>query len=191
MPARVRTKRRSSLAPIRVSQLRRSSYNLRSGELRTVVCPGCEIWRQIVGDKTLTIRDHYSTDLGGAELAAGQRDRRCPSARRIVLLDLTADEITAWAKEQDRRMKTDALPAETRRAARQHYKPMPAVPGPVHLMATPRPATEHTASERAEQWKKLLSAVEDANDRRAEPLVGSTGPIRGIDAPRETLRPAA
>ncbi|MFF4384464.1 hypothetical protein [Kitasatospora sp. NPDC001547] len=134
MPARVRTKRRSSLPAIRISRLRPSTYNLRVGEVRTIVCPDCQTWQRIMGDTTLTIRDHHATDLGGAELAAGQQDRRCPSARRIVLVDLTAHEIAKWQKAQDRRIKPDAMPTETRRAARQHYKPQAPVAPAVHQL---------------------------------------------------------
>ncbi|MFD4198799.1 hypothetical protein, partial [Amycolatopsis thermoflava] len=63
MPARTRTKRRSALPPLRLSTLRPHLYNLRPDEVATVVCPDCRTWQRIMGDKTLTIRDHYSTDL--------------------------------------------------------------------------------------------------------------------------------
>ncbi|MCX4690726.1 hypothetical protein [Kitasatospora purpeofusca] len=96
MPARTRTKRRSPLPPLKLSILLPTHYNLRPDEANTVVCPDCQTWQRIMGDKTLTIRDHYSTDLSGAELEAGQRDTRCPSARRIVEIDVT---VARWARQ--------------------------------------------------------------------------------------------
>ncbi|MEE1821237.1 hypothetical protein PUR61_03340 [Streptomyces sp. BE20] len=98
MPARTRTKRRSPLPPLQLSTLLPSHYNLRPDEANAVACPDCQTWQRIMGDqgKTRTIRDHYSTDLSGAELDAGQRDTRCPSARRIVEIDVT---IAHWARQ--------------------------------------------------------------------------------------------
>lgn len=262
MPARTRTKRRSSLPAIRISRLRPSTYNLRVGEVRTIVCPDCQTWQRIMGDTTLTIRDHHATDLGGAELAAGQRDRRCPSARRIVLVDLTADKLVKWQKVQDRRMAADAMPAEVRRPTAVLKKiKAPSVPAIIQLVPAPATAdsarrayethrsrcsygctttTEHgtlhvthctdgerlgatylrllrrepqqrrnralyeethAAAERARarqfparragEWASVEQAVANTDAQRAKPLAGAIGPIRGIEAPRQTLRPTA
>ncbi|MFJ5927618.1 hypothetical protein ACIQF6_33985 [Kitasatospora sp. NPDC092948] len=125
MPARTRTKRRSSLPPLRLSTLLPSSYNVRPDEMHTVVCPSCDSWQRIMGGTTLTIRDHYSTDLSGAELEAGQRDTRCPSARRIVEIDV---KIAAWAKQIEE--------GSTQVAARRPTKVLRKVP-------TPKPPALH------------------------------------------------
>ncbi|MGW3077881.1 hypothetical protein [Kitasatospora sp. NPDC001132] len=262
MPARTRTKRRSALPAIRISRLRPSTYNLRTGEVRTIVCPDCQTWQRIMGDTTLTIRDHHATDLSGADLAAGLRDRRCPSARRIVLVDLSADKLAKWQKAQDRRISPDAMPAESRRPTAV-LKKIKAPAAPALHQLVPAPATAdsarrayekhrshcsygcttktehgtlhvthctdgerlgatylrllrrepqqrrnrvlyeeiHAAAERARarqfptrratEWAVVKQAVANADAQRAKPLVGALGPIRGIEAPRQTLRPTA
>ncbi|MFD8597491.1 hypothetical protein ACFV1L_21055 [Kitasatospora sp. NPDC059646] len=164
MPARVRTKRRSALPPIRLSALRPSTYNLRCGEVRTIVCPDCQTWQRIMGDTTLTIRDHVSTDLSGAELTAGQQDRRCTSARRIVEVDLTADEIARWQRVQDRRISPDAMPAESRRGTTVLKKTRtPLQPAVLHI-AQGRPAPSEvpapTAAERTAKWAERYPVAE-------------------------------
>ncbi|MEU4301949.1 hypothetical protein [Kitasatospora aureofaciens] len=125
MPARTRTKRRSFLPPLKLSTLLPSHYNLRPDEVNTVVCPDCQTWQRIMGDKTLTIRDHYSTDLSGAELEAGQRDTRCSSARRIVEVDV---KVAHWAKQVEE--------GSTQVAARRATTVLKKIP-------TPKPAALH------------------------------------------------
>ncbi|MEV8099438.1 hypothetical protein [Kitasatospora sp. NPDC085879] len=196
MPARVRTKRRSALPTVRISSLRPSTYNLRPGEVHTIVCPDCQTWQRIMGASTLTIRDHHATDLSGAELDAGQRDTRCPSARRVVLVDLTPDEITDWATEQDRPMKLDAMPAETRRAARRHYKPLPpAAPALHHIAERRETAPAPTGAARTAQWTEVLPAVDHTDMvRRTAVLAGHGEPrhlVYGAQVPTTTLHPAA
>ncbi|WBP91974.1 hypothetical protein [Kitasatospora cathayae] len=173
---RARSRRTYGCEPIQLSKLNPADINMCPGVQLSIVCRECHSWHRVVGKTDLKVIQH-GRDNG----------ERCPGGNRQVQADLTPERWFANLRRQE----LDALPAETRRAARQHYKPLPAVPGPVHLMATPRPAVEHTASERTEQWKKLQPAVKDTNDRRADPLSGAIGPIRGIEAPRTTLRPAA
>ncbi len=149
----------------------------------SIVCPECDTWRRIVGTTDLKLVGHER----------GKSDR-CPGGNRQVEVDLTPDR---WLARL-RRQQLDALSPETRRAATQHYKPLPAQPGPVHLMAESRPEVEHTASQRnkqarqrIERWKAAVRTVEDTDNRRAAPLAGAIGPIRGIEVPTETLHPTA
>ncbi|MEV7782730.1 hypothetical protein [Kitasatospora sp. NPDC088351] len=202
MPARVRTKRRSSLAPLKLSTLRPSTYNLRPTELHTVVCPDCQTWQQIVGATTLTIRDHYATDLSGAELAAGQRDRRCSSARRVVVIDI---DVATWQRAQDRRISPDAMPAEIRRPTKVLRK-IPTPKPPALTQLNPAPATAasahraqqeaaRTAGERvlrrqfpvrrAAEWAGVRLQVLVADTLRELPLEDALGPIRGAEVPTE------
>ncbi|MFE4399095.1 MULTISPECIES: hypothetical protein [Streptomycetaceae] len=183
MPARTRTKRRSALPALLISSLRPSTYNLRPAELHTVVCPDCQRWQQIVGATTLTIRDHHGTDLGGAELAVGQRDRRCPSARRVVIIDI---DVAAWQRAQDRRVSPDAMPAEIRRPTTVLKKVKAPVAPTVLQIAQPRPAAPApTAAERAEQWAGVRLRVLAADIRRELPLEDAVGPIRGAEVPTD------
>ncbi|MFJ5122969.1 hypothetical protein [Kitasatospora sp. NPDC088548] len=179
MPARTRTKRRSSLSPLKLSTLLPSRYNLRPDEANTVVCPSCDTWQRIMGDqgKTRTIRDHYSTDLSGAELEAGQRDTRCPSARRIVEIDV---KVAHWAKQ----IEEGTTQVAARRPTTVLRKiPTPKPPAVLH-MAQPRPAVpEPTADERAEQWAEILLPVFVADALRRIPLHGARGPIFPLALP--------
>ncbi|MFJ4672806.1 hypothetical protein [Kitasatospora purpeofusca] len=150
MPARTRTKRRSSLPPLKLSTLLPSHYNLRPDEVNTVACPDCQTWQRIMGDKTKTIRDHYSTDLSGAELGAGQRDTRCPSARRIVEIDVT---IAQWAQQVEE--------GSTQVAARRPTKVLRKVP-------TPKPAALHQLAPAAPTADSARRASEAHRARCAE-----------------------
>ncbi|WP_051812646.1 hypothetical protein [Kitasatospora sp. MBT63] len=180
MSTRTRSRRTYGRAPLKLSSLNPANINLAQA---SIVCPECDTWRRIVGTTDLKLVGHER----------GKSDR-CPGGNRQFEVDLTPDR---WLARL-RRQQLDALSPETRRAATQHYKPVPAQPGPVHLMAASRPEVEYTAGQRIEQarkrmeqWKKLQDEVKDANGRRAEPLVGAVGPIRGIEVPKKTLHPAA
>ncbi|MBP0453973.1 hypothetical protein J5Y04_31190 [Kitasatospora sp. RG8] len=177
MPARTRTKRRSSLPSIKLSTLLPSLYNLRPDEVNTVVCPDCQTWQRIMGDKTRIIRDHYSTDLSGAELEAGQRDTRCPSARRIVEVDVT---LAHWAKQVEEGS-TQVAARRPTTVLKKVKTPQP--PAVLHI-AQPRPAVPApTAAERADQWADVLLPVFISDALRRIPLHGARGPIIPLTLP--------
>ncbi|MEU8927012.1 hypothetical protein AB0D10_39855 [Kitasatospora sp. NPDC048545] len=181
MSTRTRSRRTYGRAPLKLSSLNPANIDLAQA---SIVCPECDTWRRVVGKTDLKVIGHER----------GKTDH-CPGGNRQVQVDLTPDR---WLARL-RRQQLDALSPETRRAATQHYKPLPAQPGPVHLMATARPeADEPTAAQlkrqaqqRTAQWKKVVQVIKETDDLRAKPLVGAIGPIRGIEAPRTTLHPAA
>ncbi|MFD9598650.1 hypothetical protein ACFWA9_38615 [Kitasatospora sp. NPDC059973] len=181
MSTRTRSRRTYGRAPLKLSQLNPANIDMVKA---SIVCPDCDTWRRVVGKTDLKVVSHER----------GTTDH-CPGGNRRVEVDLTPDRWLARLRRQH----LDALSAETRRAATQHYKPLPAQPGPVHLMATARPeADEPTASQRnaqarrrTAQWKTVVRTVKDVDSERAEPLVGAIGPIRGIEVPTETLHPTA
>ncbi|MFE9427770.1 hypothetical protein ACFYNO_32965 [Kitasatospora sp. NPDC006697] len=167
---RTRSRRTYGREPLQFSKLNPADIDMLPGLQISILCRKCLSWHRVVGKTDRRVVQH---GLGNGE--------PCPGGNRQVRIDITPEQ---WLARR-RRQQLEALPAQTRRAARQHFKPLPAVPGPVHLMATPRPAVELTARERTQQWKDLESAVKDANDRRAEPLKGAIGPIRGAGVPTE------
>ncbi|MET8704357.1 hypothetical protein ABZW10_36710 [Kitasatospora sp. NPDC004723] len=181
MSTRTRSRRTYGRAPLKLSQLNPANIDMVKA---AVVCPDCDTWRRVVGKTDLKVIGHER----------GTSDH-CPGGNRRVEVDLTPDRWVARLRRQE----LDALSAETRRAATQHYKPLPAQPGPVHLMATPRPEeAEHTASERnararqrMEQWKTVAKAVRNVDSVRADLPTDAISPLRGIEAPTKTLRPAA
>ncbi|MFJ2781559.1 hypothetical protein [Kitasatospora sp. NPDC087315] len=181
MSTRTRSRRTYGLKPLKLSQLNPANIDMARA---SIVCPDCDTWRRVVGTTDLKVITHERGTTGN-----------CPGGHRKVEVDLTPDRWLARLRRQE----LDALSAETRRAATQHYKPLPAPAGPVHLMATARPAAdEPTASERNAQarqrtvlWKEVAKVVEETDAERAAPLVDSIGPIRGIEAPRMTLHPTA
>lgn len=181
MPARTRTKRRSSLPPLKVSTLLPSRYNLRPDEVLTLVCPSCETWQRIMGDKTRTIRDHYSTDLSGAELEAGQRDTRCPSARRIVEIDV---KVAHWAR--------DIEEGSTQVAARRPTTVLkkvkaPQAPAVLHIAqgrpAEPTVSAKQVARKRAKGWEAVRVGVLVTDALRQQPLYGARGPLFSLPLP--------
>ncbi|MER8188211.1 hypothetical protein [Kitasatospora sp. NPDC094015] len=181
MSTRTRSRRTYGHAPLKLSQLNPANIDMVQ---TSIVCPDCDTWRRVVGKTDLKVIGHERGTLD-----------RCPGGNRRVEVDLTPDR---WLARL-RRQQLDALSAETRRPATQYYKPLPAQPGPVHLMAMPRPkANEPTASQRnkqarqrTEHWKKVVELVKETDDLRAKPLEGSVGPIRGIEVPKTTLHPTA
>jgi len=181
MSTRTRSRRTYGRAPLKLSQLNPANIDMVQ---TSIVCPDCDTWRRVAGKTDLKVISH---ERGAID--------HCPGGNRRVEVDLTPDR---WLARL-RRQQLDALSAETRRAATQHYKPLPAQPGPVHLMATARPeADEPTASQRneqarrrMEQWKKVAQVVKETDIERADLPVGAIGPIRGIEVPTEMLRPAA
>ncbi|MFJ6774442.1 hypothetical protein ACIQOV_26400, partial [Kitasatospora sp. NPDC091257] len=181
MPARTRTKRRSSLPPLKLSTLLPNLFNIRPDEANTVVCPDCQTWQRIMGDKTRTIRDHYSTDLSGAELAAGQRDTRCPSARRIVEIDVL---VARWARD----IEEGSTETAARRPTTVLKKVKAPAPRAVLHIAQGRPAeptvpARQAARKRARGWEatRVSTLVTDA--LREQPLYGARGPLVSLTLP--------
>ncbi|MER8103876.1 hypothetical protein [Kitasatospora sp. NPDC094016] len=184
MSTRTRSRRTYGREPLQLSRLNPADIDMLPGVQLSIVCRDCHSWHRVAGTTDLRVVQH-GRDTG----------ERCPGGNRQVQADITPER---WLARR-RRQQLDALPAETRRAATQHYKPLPAQPGPVHLMATPRPETDEPtaaqlkkqAQQRTAQWKKVVQVVKETDDLRAKPLVGAIGPIRGIEAPRTTLHPTA
>ncbi|MEU9044549.1 MULTISPECIES: hypothetical protein [unclassified Kitasatospora] len=181
MPARTRTKRRSFLPPLKLSTLLPSHYTLRPDEVNTVVCPDCQTWQRIMGDKTLTIRDHYSTDLSGAELEAGQRDTRCPSARRIVEIDVL---VAHWAKQ----VEEGSTQVAARRPTTVLRKVKAPAPHAVLHIAQGRPAeptvsAKQAARKRARGWEAVRVGVLVTDALREQPLYGAQGPLFSLRLP--------
>ncbi|MFJ6384667.1 hypothetical protein ACIQI7_32255 [Kitasatospora sp. NPDC092039] len=183
MPARTRTKRRSALAPLKLSTLLPSRYNLRPDEVNTVVCPDCQTWQRIMGveGKVRTIRDHYSTDRSGAELAAGQRDTRCPSARRIVEIDVT---IARWAQQ----VEEGSTEVASRRPTTVLKKVKAPQPRAVLHIAQGRPAeptvsARQVARKRARGWEAVRVGVLVTDAVRQQPLYGARGPLVSLPLP--------
>ncbi|MFF2123483.1 hypothetical protein ACFVXH_39765 [Kitasatospora sp. NPDC058184] len=183
MPARTRTKRRSALPPLKLSTLRPHLYNIRPGEVTTVVCPDCRTWQRIMGIEggTRTIRDHYSTDLSGAELEAGQRDTRCPSARRIVEIDVL---LARWARD----IEEGSTETAARRPTTVLRKVKAPTPRAVLHIAQGRPAgpTESArpaARKRARGWETVRVDVLVTDAVREQPLYGARGPLFSLGLP--------
>ncbi|MFE6460037.1 hypothetical protein ACFVP0_21630 [Streptomyces cinereoruber] len=124
-PGRVRTKRTNRREPLLLSTMAPEDFNVRPGEVKSIACPDCRTWRRIMGETTLTIREH---GLPGQERTPeGEKRSLCPGSYQLVVVDI---DVRRWQARQDRLLR-DAMPPETRRAAQQHYKPLPAPATPV------------------------------------------------------------
>ncbi|MFD7961298.1 hypothetical protein ACFV5J_10900 [Streptomyces zaomyceticus] len=127
-PGRVRTKRTNRREPLLLSTMAAEDFNVRPGEVKSIVCPDCRTWRRIMGDTALKIREH---SLPGKERGkSGEQRPFCPGSDQLVIVDI---EVRCWQARQDRLLR-DAMPPEKRRAAQQFYKPLPASTVPVSRM---------------------------------------------------------
>ncbi|SEE61149.1 hypothetical protein [Streptomyces sp. TLI_105] len=123
-PGRVRTKNTNRREPLLLSSMSPQDFNVRPGEVRSIVCPDCRTWRRIIGETILKIRPH-GLDKGKA--TEGEKRPLCPGSDQLVDVDI---DVRRWQARQDRLLR-DAMPQENRRAARQFYKPIPAPAAPV------------------------------------------------------------
>ncbi|MEW1914483.1 hypothetical protein AB0442_39895 [Kitasatospora sp. NPDC085895] len=179
--SRVRTRHTNGRPALKLSKLPSTHFNVRSGEQFTIICPDCRRWRRVMGSTTLKIKEH-------PEHRDEENSPLCPGSRQLVVIDIN---VAAWQAEQNRLVR-DAVPAETRRAARQHYKPLPEPAPAVHHMAERRETVPApTTAERADQWRRRLPAVFVTDTLRRIPLRDAVGPIRGIEVPTEKPSRAA
>lgn len=122
-PGRVRTKNTNRREVLKLSTMAPEDYNVRLGEVKSIVCPDCRTWRRIMGDTVLKIREHCISD----KVADGGKHVTCPGSNQLVVIDI---DVRRWQARQNRLLR-DAMPQENRRAARQFYKPLPAPGAPV------------------------------------------------------------
>ncbi|MFJ2644374.1 hypothetical protein [Streptomyces sp. NPDC087511] len=98
-------------------------YNVRPDEVKSIACPDCRTWRRIMGETVFTIREHSASD----EAAVDEAHTLCPGSYQLVEVDI---DIRRWQARQNRLLR-EAMPQDNRRAAQQHYKPLPAPAAPV------------------------------------------------------------
>jgi hypothetical protein len=122
---RTRTKIVSNRPPLALSDLPVTCIDLTPG-MEQLVCADCSTWCPITGVRGATPKlvPHHT------ERAGSPNPRRCIGTNRRVILNLTHAE---WAKKTRRFI--EALDADSRRSARQHYKPIPAPPPATSQMA--------------------------------------------------------
>ncbi|MFJ3714012.1 MULTISPECIES: hypothetical protein [unclassified Streptomyces] len=126
-PGRNRSKNTNRRAPLLLSSMAPEDYNVRPNEVKSIACPDCRTWRPIMGDKVLKVREHCGFD----KVAEGEKHTLCPGTDQVVEVDI---DVRRWQARQDRLLR-DAMPQESRRAAQQHYKPLPAPAAPVSRIA--------------------------------------------------------
>lgn len=123
-PGRTRTRRTNRREPLLLSSMDPQDFNIRVGEAKSIVCPGCRTWRRLMGRTTIKIRDHCVSD----RVPEGQKHQRCGGANQLVIIDV---DVKRWQRTVDRLLRNGAQPDQLR-AARQFYKPLPKPPPPVH-----------------------------------------------------------
>lgn len=127
-PGRNRSKNTNRRAPLLLSTMAPEDFNVRPGEVRSIVCPDCRTWRRIMGDQVLKIREHCISE----KVAEGEKHTLCPGTDQVVEIDI---DVRRWQARQDRLLR-DAMPQDNRRAAQQFYKPLPAPATPVSRITT-------------------------------------------------------
>ncbi|WP_328380680.1 hypothetical protein OHB13_38255 (plasmid) [Streptomyces sp. NBC_00440] len=126
-PGRNRSKNTNRRAPLLLSTMAPEDFNVRPGEVKSISCPDCRTWRRIMGDTVLKIREHCISD----KVAEGKKHAPCLGTDQVVVIDI---DVRRWQARQDRLLR-DAMPQDNRRAAQQHYKPLPAPAAPVSQIA--------------------------------------------------------
>lgn len=119
-PGRVRTKRTNRRTPLLLSAIKPQDVNVREGEVKSIVCPGCQSWRRLMGETKLKIREHCVSD----KVADGQKHVRCDGSNQVIVLDISVEQ---WSEVM---LAADST-ATGRRSARQFYKPLPGPAAPV------------------------------------------------------------
>ncbi|MEU6357016.1 hypothetical protein ABZ896_48260 [Streptomyces sp. NPDC047072] len=184
-PGRTRTKRNNRREPLLLSTLAPEDFNVRPGETKSIACPDCRTWRRIMGDTDLKIREH---DASGHVPEDGE-PAICPGSNQAVVIDI---DVRRWQARQNRLLR-DAMPQETRRSARQHYKPIPA-PAPAVAQIAAKSTTAEPGDGRAlwllreMKWASTATAVHETDTRRAQ-LPAGDAPLGSPLVPLTTLHP--
>ncbi|WP_328698511.1 hypothetical protein [Streptomyces sp. NBC_00342] len=118
-PSRTRTARTNGRPILSLSTIPAQDINLLPGET-SLVCRDCETWCPITGLQTPKTTPHPRP--------AQQGGHRCPGGNQLLNLDVTFDE---WREQ----LQAVEATAAYRRAPRQHHKPVPQPPTPVHRLA--------------------------------------------------------
>ncbi|MCL6293199.1 hypothetical protein [Streptomyces sp. 43Y-GA-1] len=171
-PRRTRTKRVSTLPPIKLSQLLPLHIDLRDPLKAVLVCEDCETWVPITGmqSKVQKLVPHHT---GEAHVAAALH---CRSSNRRVEFDMTIPE---W-----RHALTDA---GTEASSRQATAVLPKAFSP-QTDRTLRGRSVRGAIGRRAEWAGVLYRVRQADQRRAAVPQGAR-PTGGPDVPLDHLAP--
>ncbi|MFD8955409.1 hypothetical protein ACFXKH_36300, partial [Streptomyces caelestis] len=171
-PRRTRTKRVSTLPPIKLSQLLPSHIDLRDPLKAVLVCEVCETWVPITGmqSKVQKLVPHHT---GKAHVAAALH---CRSSNRRVEFDMTIPE---W-----RHALTDA---GTEASSRQATAVLPKAFSP-QTDRTLRGRSERGAVGRRAEWAAALHRVRQADQMRRTVPQGAQ-PAEGPEVPLDHLVP--
>jgi hypothetical protein len=107
--------RHNNKAPLLLSRLTTDQIEIVPGAPALMICQNCDTWRQL---KRHMVPPHRMEDRGH-----GLPNRRCDGSGQRVVFDV---DVKTWLARQDRLM-PDALQPQTRRSARQFFKPLPPV----------------------------------------------------------------
>ncbi|WP_031057242.1 hypothetical protein [Streptomyces sp. NRRL F-5702] len=171
-PRRTRTKRVSTLPPIKLSKLLPSHIDLRDPLKAVVVCEDCETWVPITGiqSKVQKLVPHHT---GKAHVAAALH---CKSSNRRVEFDMTIPE---W-----RHALTDAGTEASSRQATT-VLPKPVSPQTDKVL---RGRDRRGPVTRRVEWAGVLHQVRQADQRRRTMPEGAA-PAEGPEVPLDRLVP--
>lgn len=142
----MRTKRTNKKPPLKLQDLPVQNINLRQGE-ESLLCPGCNKWRMIVGLQSPMIRPHRvagqqnpKPSPNATRKDRGPREEACADSKRHI--DMSGIDRQQWLKEQQAADST----ASGRRSEHIARKPRPQAPAPVaHMSSATRAAREELA----------------------------------------------
>lgn len=138
-PSRTRTARTNGRPILPLSTIPVQDLNLRPGEM-SLLCRDCETWCPITGLQTPKVSPHRRPEHQGSH--------RCPGSNQLLNVDVTFGE---WREQ----LHAVEATATYRRALRQHHKPEPQPPAPLHRLAAREPQTAPTL-------RRLISLLDRA-----------------------------
>ncbi|MFE7777659.1 hypothetical protein ACFU5O_27925 [Streptomyces sp. NPDC057445] len=179
-PGRVRTKRTNGRPALMLSTMDPQHFNVRSGEVKSVVCPDCMRWRRLTGETTLKIREHCAPGC----VPEGKRHQRCNGSSQLVVVDIC---IRAWTARQNR-LAREAVPADQRRAARQYHKAMPTPAPPVTKLKRRPPAAPEVLTAYRTHFKRCAGCEGSARCPDGLRLAALYAHLARQQARRDALR---
>ncbi|WP_070018010.1 hypothetical protein [Streptomyces nanshensis] len=183
-PKKTRTKRRSMRPPLAVSTIVSTQphhVDLRPGA-RCLVCPDCGTWCPLTthqGKHKLVPHDTLPAgDDGAGPCHLG--------SNRLVHIDLT---LTQWLKAMER-FDRDKVQPQSRRTARQFYKPIPPTGAPVVRIAQSRNVPGDTGQDSTHRERCPVCRHREQLRAERERFARTTRPARRREQRWSDLLPA-
>jgi len=153
--------RHNGRTPLRLSEIHSDCAQFDDDKVLTVKCVDCETWRVVRRGMVVAHRpEPRSSKPAGRRQGPQDRVARCEGSGQRIIVD---------------RKHRDAMPAESRRAARQFYKPLPGPAAPVHRTPQSAPNAEAARTAFRSHLRRCAACAGDVVGRDGERLACPDG----------------